>query len=120
MRAILKEFMLYRTYHGSAMSPAVQAASEAAWGDEAHVDRKSRLYKEKFNAFYDIVNPVMPLAMPEASFYFWAQTPIAEPNSRDNYIKIKTSRACPAAISPAKRYGVNPGEDLCASRWCRH
>ncbi len=35
--AILKQFLLYRTYHGSAMSLAVQHASIAAWNDEAHV-----------------------------------------------------------------------------------
>ena len=34
---IIKAFLLYRTYHGSAMSGTVAAASIAAWGDEAHV-----------------------------------------------------------------------------------
>jgi N-succinyldiaminopimelate aminotransferase len=33
--AILKDFLLYRTYHGGAMNPAVQDASVAAWSDEA-------------------------------------------------------------------------------------
>ena len=40
--ALVKAFLLYRTYHGSAMSPVVQAASEAAWRDEAHVRRQPR------------------------------------------------------------------------------
>src|SRR6187402_2336145 len=35
--ALLKAFLLYRTYHGSAMSGMVAAASIAAWNDEAHV-----------------------------------------------------------------------------------
>ena len=48
--AILEKFLLYRTYHGSAMNPAVQAASEAAWNDEAHVVENRRLYREKFDA----------------------------------------------------------------------
>ena len=65
--AILKQFTLYRTYHGGAMSPAVQAASEAAWKDEAHVIENRRLYREKFRAFYDIVNPVLPLTLPDAA-----------------------------------------------------
>ena len=48
--SILEEFLLYRTYHGSAMNPAVQAASEAAWNDEHHVIENRRLYREKFAA----------------------------------------------------------------------
>jgi N-succinyldiaminopimelate aminotransferase len=35
--ALLERFLLYRTYHGSAMSLAVQHASVAAWEDESHV-----------------------------------------------------------------------------------
>ena len=35
-------FLLYRTYHGSAMGGMVQRASIAAWGDEAHVVENRR------------------------------------------------------------------------------
>ena len=71
-RAVLERFVLYRTYHGSQMSNTVQMASIPAWQDEAHVADSRRLYREKFATFYDQVNPVLPLAMPEAAFYFWA------------------------------------------------
>jgi N-succinyldiaminopimelate aminotransferase len=71
-RAILERFVLYRTYHGAQMGNAVQLASIAAWNDEAHVVENRRLYREKFASFYERVNPVLPLAMPEAGFYFWA------------------------------------------------
>jgi len=50
----------------------VQLASIAAWNDEAHVVENRRLYREKFASFYELVNPVLPLQMPEAGFYFWA------------------------------------------------
>ncbi|MBY0368870.1 MAG: succinyldiaminopimelate transaminase, partial [Burkholderiaceae bacterium] len=46
--ALLKQFLLYRTYHGSAMSPLVQAASIAAWNDEAHVVDNRARYRRKF------------------------------------------------------------------------
>lgn len=72
-RAILEKFVLYRTYHGSAMSNAVQLASIAAWNDEAHVVENRRLYREKFASFYERVNPALPLVMPDAAFYFWAR-----------------------------------------------
>jgi len=71
-RKILERFVLYRTYHGGQMSNAVQLASIAAWNDEAHVVENRRLYREKFASFYERVNPVLPLAMPDAGFYFWA------------------------------------------------
>ncbi len=72
-RAILERFVLYRTYHGSQMSNMVQLASVAAWNDEAHVVENRRLYREKFASFYERVNPVLTLAMPEAGFYFWTE-----------------------------------------------
>ena len=71
-RALLARFVLYRMYHGSQMSNTVQMASIAAWNDEAHVVENRRLYREKFATFYEKVNPVLPLSMPEAAFYFWA------------------------------------------------
>ena len=70
--AVLEKYLQYRTYFGSAMSNAVQMASIAAWKDESHVIESRRLYREKFAAFYERVNPVLPLTMPDAGFYFWA------------------------------------------------
>ena len=42
--ALIKSFLLYRTFHGSAMSPAVAAASLVAWNDEAHVRANRAVY----------------------------------------------------------------------------
>ncbi len=76
--ALLAPYLQYRTYHGSAMPVQHQLASIAAWRDEAHVVENRRLYREKFATFFEIVNPLLPLSMPDAGFYFWAQTPIAD------------------------------------------
>lgn len=70
--AILKQFWLYRTYHGCAMSPPVQAASAAAWRDEAHVVENRRLYVEKFAQVTPIIAAHLNTAMPDAGFYLWA------------------------------------------------
>jgi len=43
---IIRAFLLYRTYHGSAMSLAVQAASAAAWADESHVQDNRALPRQ--------------------------------------------------------------------------
>ena len=70
--ALIKAFLLYRTYHGSAMSPAVAAASIAAWNDEAHVRANRALYAHKFAALAPRVDAVLTAPMPEAAFYLWA------------------------------------------------
>ncbi|MDR3393081.1 MAG: succinyldiaminopimelate transaminase [Sulfuriferula sp.] len=73
--AVIAKFLLYRTYHGSAMSPSVQMASVAAWDDETHVVENRRLYAEKFAAVQPMLNSVMPAAMPDAAFYLWVRVP---------------------------------------------
>jgi N-succinyldiaminopimelate aminotransferase len=72
---ILKRFLLYRTYHGCAMSGMVQAASIAAWNDEAHVIANRDLYREKFFAVTPILAEVLDVRLPDASFYLWAGVP---------------------------------------------
>ena len=75
--AIIKQFLLYRTYHGSAMSPIVQAASVAAWADEQHVAENRALYREKFATVTPLLSAVMDVALPDAGFYLWAGIPAA-------------------------------------------
>ena len=69
---IIKPFLLYRTYHGSAMSGLVQAASLAAWSDEAHVAANRELYRAKFAQVTPLLARVMDVKLPDAGFYLWA------------------------------------------------
>ena len=75
--ALIRPFLLYRTYHGSAMSPVVQAASIAAWGDEEHVVENRRLYREKFAQVTPMLEDVLDVRLPDAAFYLWAGVPAA-------------------------------------------
>ncbi|MDA7417584.1 succinyldiaminopimelate transaminase [Xenophilus arseniciresistens] len=74
---IIRNFLLYRTYHGSAMSGSVAAASIAAWGDEAHVVDNRAQYRAKFAAVTPLLEPVLDVRLPDASFYLWAGVPAA-------------------------------------------
>jgi N-succinyldiaminopimelate aminotransferase len=74
--ALLKQFLLYRTYHGSAMPLHHQAASIAAWNDESHVINNRKLYREKMHAVVPILTKALPVEIPAAGFCLWAQTPI--------------------------------------------
>jgi N-succinyldiaminopimelate aminotransferase len=73
--SILKAFLLYRTYHGSAMSPLVQRASMAAWNDEQHVLENRRLYREKFEKVTPMLADCLAVQWPDAGFYIWAGVP---------------------------------------------
>jgi N-succinyldiaminopimelate aminotransferase len=72
---IIRQFLLYRTYHGSAMSPVVQAASMVAWGDEAHVVANWQMYRQKFAEVTPVLATVLDVALPDAAFYLWAAVP---------------------------------------------
>ena len=72
---IIKSFLLYRTYHGSAMSGTVAAASIAAWNDELHVVDNRAQYRAKFAAVTPLLEPVLDVRLPDASFYLWAGIP---------------------------------------------
>jgi N-succinyldiaminopimelate aminotransferase len=72
---ILRSFLLYRTYHGSAMGGMVQRASIAAWGDESHVVANRQQYRAKFAQVMPVLGPVLDVALPDAAFYLWAAVP---------------------------------------------
>jgi N-succinyldiaminopimelate aminotransferase len=72
---LLKAFLLYRTYHGSAMGGMVQRASIAAWSDEAHVVANREQYRAKFAQVMPLLSPVLDVALPDAAFYLWAAVP---------------------------------------------
>ena len=73
--ALLKAFLLYRTYHGSAMSPMIQRASVAAWNDEAHVVANRELYRTKFAQVTPVLQQALDVQLPDAAFYLWAAVP---------------------------------------------
>ena len=110
---LLKSFLLYRTYHGSAMGGAVQAASAAAWGDEAHVRENRRLYRDKFAQVMPILQPVMDVRLPDASFYLWAGVPPAF-GGDDAAFAHALYAACHVTVLPGsflarEAAGFNPG-----------
>jgi N-succinyldiaminopimelate aminotransferase len=107
--AILKAFLLYRTYHGGAMSPPVQAASEAAWKDEAHVVENRRLYREKFAAALPLLAAPLVTSMPDGGFYFWIRTPIDETVFARDLLAAYNVAVLPGSYLAREAAGVNPG-----------
>ncbi|MFO1324263.1 MAG: succinyldiaminopimelate transaminase [Burkholderiales bacterium] len=109
--ALMKAFLLYRTYHGSAMSGAVAAASVAAWNDEAHVVANRAEYAAKFARLQPLVNAVLPCAMPEAAFYLWARTPIDDAEFARRLLAEENVATLPGSYVARDAHGVNPGRN---------
>ncbi|OGA39963.1 MAG: succinyldiaminopimelate transaminase [Betaproteobacteria bacterium RIFCSPLOWO2_12_FULL_68_19] len=107
--ALLKNFLLYRTYHGSAMSLAVQQASVAAWSDEAHVRENRRLYAEKFKAVLPLVRHPLQAQMPQGGFYLWLRTPIDECDFARRLHAEYNVLVLPGSYLAREAGGINPG-----------
>lgn len=107
--ALIRQFLLYRTYHGSAISPVVSQASVAAWNDEFHVQDNRRLYREKFDAVIPVLSPKLSVQRPEAGFYLWLQTPGSDTDfTRDLYGRTAVT-VLPGSFLAREAHGVNPG-----------
>lgn len=108
--ALLKKFLLYRTYHGSAMSLAVQRASIAAWGDEKHVIENRRLYAEKFDAVLPLLRG-MQGERPEGGFYLWLRTPLDDAEFVRRLHREYNVLALPGSYLAREVNGANPGKN---------
>jgi N-succinyldiaminopimelate aminotransferase len=111
--AILKQFLLYRTYHGSAMSPSIQAASIAAWNDEHHVQENREKYIQKFKQVTPMLAEVLDVALPDAGFYLWAKVDKLANITDAEYAKRLYAEynvtVLPGSYVARDAHGLNPG-----------
>ncbi|WP_426336139.1 succinyldiaminopimelate transaminase [Pseudoduganella sp. R-31] len=111
---VLKKFLLYRTYHGSAMGPHVQAASVAAWNDETHVEENRAQYRAKFAAITPLIQEVLDVQMPDASFYLWAdvtRTGLSDTEFARRLHAEYNVTVLPGSYLARDAHGVNPGRN---------
>ena len=107
---LMKSFLLYRTYHGSAMSPPVQRASIAAWNDEAHVQANRALYRTKFDQVTPLLAGVLDVALPDAGFYLWAGVPGGDDVAFALGLLAQYNVAVlPGSLLAREAHGLNPG-----------
>ncbi|WP_134041582.1 succinyldiaminopimelate transaminase [Paraburkholderia caballeronis] len=113
--AILKKFTLYRTYHGSAMSPVWQAASIAAWGDETHVRENRAKYAQKFSTVTPMLADVLDVKLPDAAFYLWAnvaRTGLTDTAFAQRLYADYNVTVLPGSYLAREAHGTNPGRDF--------
>lgn len=107
---VIERFLLYRTYHGSAMSLPVQAASIAAWNDEAHVVANRELYRTKFAQVTPLLTGVLDVKLPDAAFYLWAGVPGGDDVAYARGLLAQYNVAVlPGSLLARQAHGVNPG-----------
>ena len=107
---LIKPFLLYRTYHGSAMSPVVQAASRAAWDDEAHVVENRALYRAKFAQVTPMLEAVLDVKLPDAGFYLWAGVPGGDDLAfTRELLALYNVAVLPGSLLARPAHGINPG-----------
>jgi N-succinyldiaminopimelate aminotransferase len=107
---VIERFLLYRTYHGSAMSLPVQAASIAAWNDEAHVVANRELYRTKFAQVTPLLAGVLDVKLPDAAFYLWAGVPGGDDVAYARGLLAQYNVAVlPGSLLARQAHGVNPG-----------
>lgn len=111
--ALVKSFLLYRTYHGSAMNPVVQKASALAWGDEAHVEDNRRMYRDKFAQVTPVLADVLDVALPDAGFYLWAHVGKTCDGSDTEFARQLLQQVnvtvLPGSFLAREAHGHNPG-----------
>lgn len=107
---LIKPYLLFRTYHGCAMSGPLQKASIAAWSDEEHVKENRRLYREKFATALPLISKTLEVSMPDASFYLWAKTPIDDQQYARALYEKKAITVLPGSFLGREINGINPGK----------
>ena len=108
---LIKQFLLYRTYHGCAMPLPTQYASIVAWQDEDHVKENRQQYREKFDAVIEILSPVLNVEKPEASFYLWPEVPMDDVAFASGLMKTQNVTVLPGSFLARPSNGTNPGEN---------
>ena len=112
---IIKKFLLYRTYHGSAMCPSIQAASVLAWNDETHVQENRDKYIRKFAQITPVLQEVLEVSLPDAAFYLWAKVPdefgLSDTEFARRLYQEYNVTVLPGSYLAREAHGINPGQN---------
>ena len=107
--AIVSKFLLYRTYHGSAMAVPTQMASIVAWDDDAHAQANRKLYQQKFDRVLPILAPVLDVKKPDGAFYLWPDVHEDDEQFTRDLFAQQNLTLLPGSYLAREFQGRNPG-----------
>ena len=114
---LLKQYFLYRTYHGCAMAGHTQEISALAWSDESHVHENRDKYTEKFSVVEEILKDHYKLNRPEGGFYHWIKTPIDDQQFAARLMETHNVKVMPGSFLSREDNGEDPGLDHIRVAW---
>ncbi len=98
-----------RSYAGAPVPMPLQAVSEAAWNDEAHVEANRAAYAAKRTLAGDVLGGVQGYRAPEAGFFLWL--PVDDGEAATLRLWRETGvRVLPGAYLSREVGGVVPGQ----------
>jgi N-succinyldiaminopimelate aminotransferase len=106
---VVSRFLLYRTYHGSAMAVPTQLASITAWDDDAHAAANRRLYQEKFDRVIPILSEVLDIERPQGGFYLWTDIRGDDERFSRDLFATRNVTVLPGSYLARASGGINPG-----------
>ena len=106
---VLAKFLLYRTYHGSAMAVPTQLASIAAWDDDEHVVANRRLYQVKFDKVIPVLSDVLDIERPQGGFYLWTDVRGNDEQFARRLFAEANVTVLPGSYLARSHDGINPG-----------
>jgi N-succinyldiaminopimelate aminotransferase len=106
---IMARFLLYRTYHGSAMAVPTQLASIAAWNEDRHAAANRRLYQDKFDQVLPILSPVLEVERPAGGFYLWPAIGMSDEQFTSELFATRNITVLPGSYLGRDGLSGNPG-----------
>jgi N-succinyldiaminopimelate aminotransferase len=107
--SVIAKFLLYRTYHGSAMAVPTQIASVAAWDEDTHAAQNRKLYQQKFDRVLPILAPVLDVKRPDGAFYLWPDVGQDDEQFVRALFAEKNLTLLPGSYLAREARGENPG-----------
>jgi N-succinyldiaminopimelate aminotransferase len=106
---VISKFLLYRTYHGSAMAVPTQIASVAAWDEDTHAAQNRKLYQDKFAKVLPILAPVLDVKRPDGAFYLWPDVGQNDEQFVRDLFAEQNLTLLPGSYLAREAHGENPG-----------
>ena len=108
--SVIKDFLLYRTYHGVTLSLPTQMASKWAWEDNVHVENNRKDYDKKYEVAISALQDIPKISRPSGGFYIWLKVPCDDRVFAKKLYEESNVIVLPGSYLAVENEKVNPGK----------